>query len=241
MLFRARREGGGRESGERALSKGGGLKGGGLKGGGREGGDGEDVAFVDVLFGVKRHIIIFKEEIGEVVVDAATCEFDDGFFLRPEAGEGDLGVGSGGDEGEFLGGEDIAGEGLAVTTDALDVDANGTGGNDTGEGGTTVGEVEMESPSYPPKGGRGRRGRRQSGETALREREFGFAVGAEGEGGLLGDAIDFAEGLAKEEVGEGAFETALPMLEAEGFFASPRRKGGDGCFQLFRGDGIKIV
>ena len=238
MLFRARREGGGRESGERALSKGGGLKGGGLKGGGREGGDGEDVAFVDVLFGVKRHIIIFKEEIGEVVVDAATCEFDDGFFLCPEAGEGDLGVGSGGDEGEFLGGEDIAGEGLVVTADALDVDANGTGGNDTGEGGTTVGEVEMEPPSYPPKGGRGRRG---SGETALREREFGFAVGAEGEGGLLGDAVGFVEGLAEEEVGEGAFETALPMLEAEGFLASPRRKGGDGCFQLFRGDGIKIV
>ena len=238
MLFRARREGGGRESGERALSKGGGLKGGGLKGGGREGGDGEDVAFVNVLFGVKRHIIIFKEEIGEVVVDAATCEFDDGFFLCPEAGEEDLGVGSGGDEGEFLGGENIAGEGLVVTADALDVDANGTGGNDTGEGGTTVGEVEMEPPSYPPKGGRGRRG---SGETALREREFGFAVGAEGEGGLLGDAVGFAEGLAEEEVGEGAFETALPMLEAEGFFASPRRKGGDGCFQLFRGDGIKIV
>ena len=216
-------------------------KGGGLKGGGREGGDGEDVAFVDVLFGVKRHIIIFKEEIGEVVVDAATCEFDDGFFLCPEAGEGDLGVRSGGDEGEFLGGEDMAGEGLVVTADALDVDANGTGGKDTGKGGTTVGEVEMKPPSYPSKGGRGRRGRRQSGETALREREFGFAVGAEGEGGLFGDAIDFAEGLAEEEVGEGAFEASLAMLETEGFFASPRRKGGEGCFQLFRSDGIKIV
>ena len=236
MLFRARREGGGRESGESAVSKGGGLK-----GGGREGGDGEDVAFVDVLFGVKRHIIIFKEEIGEVVVDAATCEFDDGFFLCPEAGEEDLGVGSGGDEGEFLRGEDMAGEGLVVTADALDVDANGTGGNDAGKGGTTVGEVEMKPPSYPSKGGRGRRGRRQSGETALREREFGFAVFTVGEGGLFGDAIDFAEGLAEQQVGEGAFEASLAMLETEGFLASPRRKGGEGCFQLFRGDGIKIV
>ncbi len=233
MLFRARREGGGRESGESALSKGGGLK-----GGGREGGDGEDVAFVDMLFGVKRHIIIFKEEIGEVVVDAATCEFDDGFFLCPEAGEEDLGVGSGGDEGEFLRGEDMAGEGLVVTADALDVDADGTGGNDAGKGETTVGEVEMKPPSYPSKGGRGKR---QSGETAWREREFGFAVGAVGEGGLFGDAIDFAEGLAEQQVGEGAFEASLAMLETEGFFASPRRKGGEGCFQLFRGDGIKIV
>lgn len=70
---------------------------------------------------------------------------------------------------------------------------------------------------------------------------MGFAVGAEGEGGLPGDAIDFAEGLAKEEVGKGAFEASLAMFETEGFFASPRRKGGEGCFQLFRGDGIKIV
>ena len=194
-----------------------------------KGSDGEDVAFVDVLFGVERHIIIFKEEIGEVVVNTAAGEFDDGFFLCPEAGEGDLGVGSGGDEGEFLWGEDMTGEGLVVTADALDVDANGTGGNDAGKGGTTVGEVEMKPPSYPPKGGRGKR---QSGETALREREFGFAVGTEGEGGLLGDAVGFAEGLAEEEVGEGAFEASLAMLETEGFFASPRRKGGEGGFQL---------
>ena len=194
-----------------------------------KGSDGEDVAFVDVLFGVERHIIIFKEEIGEVVVNTATGEFDDGFFLCPEAGEGDLGVGSGGYEGEFLWGEDMTGEGFVVTADALDVDANGTGGNDAGKGGTTVGEVEVEPPSYPPRGGRGKR---QSGETALREREFGFAVGAEGEGGLLGDAVGFAEGLAEEEVGEGAFEASLAMLETEGFFASPRRKGGEGCFQL---------
>lgn len=194
-----------------------------------KGSDGEDVAFVNVLFGVERHIIIFKEEIGEVVVNTATGEFDDGFFLCPEAGEGDLGVGSGGDEGEFLWGEDMTGEGLVVTADALDVDANGTGGNDAGKGGTTVGEVEMEPPSYPHKGGRGKR---QSGETALREREFGFAVGTEGEGRLLGDAVGFAEGLAEEEVGEGAFEASLAMLETEGFFASPRRKGGEGGFQL---------
>jgi hypothetical protein len=75
----------------------------------------------------------------------------------------------------------------------------------------------------------------------LRKEEGGFVVGAEGEGGLLGDAIDFAEGLAEEQIGEGAFETSLPMLEAEGFLAPPWGKGGDGCFQFLCGDGIEIV
>ena len=42
---------------------------------------------------MERHIIIFKEKGWEVVVDAAPGEFDEGFFLCPEAGEGQLGVG----------------------------------------------------------------------------------------------------------------------------------------------------
>ena len=50
----------------------------------------EDVAFVEVFFCVKRHIIIFKEEVGMVVIDASTCEFDNGFLLCPKTGEGDL-------------------------------------------------------------------------------------------------------------------------------------------------------
>ncbi len=198
-----------------------------------KGGDGEDVAFVEVVFGVKTYIIIFKEEVGEVVVDATTSEFDDGFFLCPEASERDLGVGSGGDEGELVGGEDMAGEGLVVTADALDVDADGTGGNDAGKGGTAVGEVEVKPPSYPPKGGRTIRG--------VGKEQFGFAVGAEGEGGLLGDAVGFAEGLAEEEVGEGAFEAALAMLEAEGLCAAPLGEGGEGMGEGFVGDGGEVV
>ena len=75
----------------------------------------------------------------------------------------------------------------------------------------------------------------------MAELQVGFAVCAEGEGGLLGDAIDFTKDLAKEKIGIGTFEAALPVFETEGFLASPLRKGGNGCFQLFRGDGIKIV
>ena len=146
-----------------------------------------------------------------------------------------------GDEGELAVVEDMTGKGFVVTSYPLDINTNGTGGKDTGKGGTAVGEVEVKPPSCPPKGGRGRRGRRQSGETALREREFGFAVGAEGEGGLFGDAVGFAEGLAEEEVGKGAFEASLLKLETESLLTSPLRKGGNGCFQLFRGDGIEIV
>ena len=54
----------------------------------------EDIAFVEVFFCVKRHIIIFKEEVGKVIVDASTSEFDNGFFLCPKTGEGDLRIGS---------------------------------------------------------------------------------------------------------------------------------------------------
>ena len=54
----------------------------------------EDVALVEVFFCVKRHIIIFKEEVGEVVIDASTCELDNGFLLCPKTSEGDLRIGS---------------------------------------------------------------------------------------------------------------------------------------------------
>jgi hypothetical protein len=73
------------------------------------------------------------------------------------------------------------------------------------------------------------------------EREFGFVVFTVGEGGLFGDAIDFAEGLAEQQVGEGALFAPLLKLETESLLTSPLRKGGNGCFQLFRGDGIEIV
>ena len=54
------------------------------------GSNGKNVVLVEVFFCVKRHIIIFKEEVGKVVIDASTCEFDNGFLLCPKTGEGDL-------------------------------------------------------------------------------------------------------------------------------------------------------
>ena len=54
------------------------------------GSNGKNVTLVEVFFCVKRHIIIFKEEVGKVVIDASTCKFDNGFLLCPKTGEGDL-------------------------------------------------------------------------------------------------------------------------------------------------------
>ena len=45
-----------------------------------------------MFFRVEGHIIIFKEEIGEVVVDASTSQLHNSLFLCPKASEGDLGI-----------------------------------------------------------------------------------------------------------------------------------------------------
>ena len=58
---------------------------------------------------------------------------------------------------------------------------------------------------------------------------------------LFRDTINFAKGLTEEEVGVGAFYAALPMLETEGFFASPVREGGDGGLEFFRSNGGESV
>ena len=73
------------------------------------------------------------------------------------------------------------------------------------------------------------------------EGEFGFAVFSNDEGGLFVDAIGLFQGLAKKQIGEGAFLATLFMLEAQGFFASPFRKGSNSRLKFFRSDGGKIV
>lgn len=56
------------------------------------GSNGKNVVFVKMFFRVEGHIIIFKEEIGEVVVDASTSQLHNSLFLCPKASEGDLGI-----------------------------------------------------------------------------------------------------------------------------------------------------
>ena len=96
-----------------------------------------------MFFCVEGHIIIFKEEIGEVVVDAATCEFDNGFLLCPEAGEGDLGIGRGLDKGKFLGRKDVTGEGFTITSYALDINADGVWRENTGYSGFAMRKIKV--------------------------------------------------------------------------------------------------
>ena len=55
---------------------------------------------------------------------------------------------------------------------------------------------------------------------------------ADEEGGLFCDAIDLTKGLAEKEVGEGAFDAALLMLESQGFLSSPRWEGSNGGFEF---------
>ena len=104
-----------------------------------------DIAFVEVFLGVEGHIIIFRKDVRQVIVNAAPRELDDGFFLRPKAGEGDLRVRSRCHRSKFFGGEDMTGERLAVTSDALNIDADRTRGNDTSNGGTAVGKIEVDN------------------------------------------------------------------------------------------------
>ena len=68
-----------------------------------------------------------------------------------------------------------------------------------------------------------------------------LTVFANQEGGVLRDAIGLLEGLAEKQIGKGAFLAPLFMLEAQGFFASPFRKGSNSRLKFFRSDGGKIV
>lgn len=139
----------------------------------------------------------------------------------------------------------MTGEGFAVTANGFDINANRPFGDDAGNGLFAVTDIKLEPPLYPPKGGKGRRegrrGRRQSRGTALREREFGFAVGTEGERGLLGDAIGLLKSLAKKQIGIGALLATLFVLETQGFFSSPIRKGSHSRLKFFRSDVGEII
>ena len=73
------------------------------------------------------------------------------------------------------------------------------------------------------------------------EGEFGFAVFSNDEGRLFVDAIGLFQGLAKKQIGKGAFLATLFMLEAQGFFASPIRKGSDGRLEFVRSDGGEVI
>ena len=73
------------------------------------------------------------------------------------------------------------------------------------------------------------------------EGEFGFAVFSNDEGRLFVDAIGLFQGLAKKQIGKGAFLATLFMLEAQGFFTSPVRKGGKSLFQFLWGDRGEVV
>ena len=97
-----------------------------------------------MFFCVEGHIIIFKEEIGEVVVDASTRQLDDGLFLGPKASEGDLGIGSRRNEGKFLWRKDMTGKGFAVTPNGLNINANRVFGKDAGDGLLAMGKIEIE-------------------------------------------------------------------------------------------------
>ena len=103
----------------------------------------KDIAFVEMFLCAEGHIIIFREEIGEIIVNASPCEFDNGFFLCPKPCEGDLRVGSGGHQSKFLEREDMTSQGFAVAPDALDVNAYRLRGDSTGNGIFAMGKVEI--------------------------------------------------------------------------------------------------
>ena len=68
-----------------------------------------------------------------------------------------------------------------------------------------------------------------------------FTVFAYQEGGLLVDAIGLLESLAEKEIGKGTFLATLFMLEAQGFFSSPIRKGSHSRLKFFRSDVGEII
>ena len=68
-----------------------------------------------------------------------------------------------------------------------------------------------------------------------------FTVFSNDEGRLFVDVIGLFQGLAKKEIGIGAFFATLFVLEAQGFFASPIRKGSDGRLEFVRSDGGEVI
>ena len=91
------------------------------------------------------HIIIFIEEVGKVVVDASTCELDNGFLLCPKASEGNLGIRGLGYLCKLAVIEDMTGKRFAITTNTLDVDANGRSGKGYSKGGFAMTDIKVES------------------------------------------------------------------------------------------------
>ena len=73
------------------------------------------------------------------------------------------------------------------------------------------------------------------------KKQVGFAVLANDERRLFVDAIGLFQGLAKKQIGKGAFFATLFVLEAQGFFASPIRKGSDGRLKFVRSDRSEVV
>ncbi len=108
------------------------------------GSNGKNVTLVEMFFCVKVHIIIFKEEVRKVVIDASTCEFDNGFLLSPKSGEGNFGVRSRRDKGKFLWGKDMTCKGFAVTTNRLDINTYRSFRKDTSNGLFAMGKGEIE-------------------------------------------------------------------------------------------------
>ena len=91
------------------------------------------------------HIIIFKKEVGEVIVDAPTCELDNGFLLCPKASEGNLGIRGLGYLCKLAVIEDMTGKRFTITTDTLDVNANGRSGKGYSNGLLAMTEIKVES------------------------------------------------------------------------------------------------
>ena len=92
---------------------------------GGKAGNTEDEALIKMVLGVEGHSVTGGEKMGEVIIDASPRELDNGFLLRPQAGEGDLGIGRGGNKGKFLWRKHMTGKRFAVTPDALDIDTDG--------------------------------------------------------------------------------------------------------------------
>ena len=168
---------------------------------------------------MERHIIIFKEKILKVIVNATPREFDDGFFLCPVASEGKVGVGSRDDVVILFVVEDMTGKGIVESPDALHIHTYRFGRHYTRHGFLAMAQIKMNLGMLHQRG---------------------FAMLSYGKMGLFIHSEALFQCLAKQQIGECTLFSSLLMFETESLFPSPFGKRVDGISQLFWCDGIQI-
>lgn len=165
-------------------------------------GNSKDIATIDILCGFHTDMLQFLrvENMTHVIYDASACKFQDGFLLRPKAGEGNVGERVGKDGFRLLGIHRVTDQVFLFLVDVLDVQTTGTVANEATDSLLAMTDAKI----YPGM--------------VFQE---GFAVLIEFKRRLSVDAEAEAESAQQLRIAGSALSPTLQMLEAQRLFAPP--------------------